>query len=377
MTPTTAIGLMSGTSMDGVDVALIDTDGEGAISFRGNGFFHYEDEDRALLREAIADAVRLSDRAARPGALAAAEIMVTARHGAAVQAFIDRHGLGREKIDVVGFHGQTVLHRPERHLTIQIGDGSALAQTLGVDVVYDFRAADMAAGGQGAPLVPVYHAALAAGAGFREPVVVVNIGGVANITFIAPGADPIACDAGPGNALIDDLMLARTGAALDRDGAAAAAGTADESVVAGLMSYPFFALAAPKSLDRNAFSAAATAQLSTEDAAATLTAFTAAGLARAIAHMPSEPAVAIICGGGARNPTLMCELSRRLPCRVKDAAAFGWSVDAMEAQAFAYLAVRRLKNLPITFPMTTGVVAPLTGGVIARRPEADGATEMM
>ncbi len=203
--------------------------------------------------------------------------------------------------------------------------------------------------------MPVYHAALAAAAGFREPVAVVNIGGVANITFIAPGAELIACDAGPGNALIDDLMLARTGAALDRDGAAAAAGTADE--FGGRRAYvlPLFRVPPPKSLDRNAFSAAATAQLSTEDAAATLTAFTAAGLARAIAQMPREPAVAIICGGGARNRTLMCELSRRLPCRVKDAAAFGWSVDAMEAQAFAYLAVRRLKNLPITFPMTTGV----------------------
>ncbi|MGO9674655.1 MAG: anhydro-N-acetylmuramic acid kinase [Methylocella sp.] len=376
MTSTTAIGLMSGTSMDGVDVALIETDGEEAIAFRGTGFFPYADEDRALIRAAIADAGLLTDRRARPGALAEAEKMVTARHSEAVRDFLQAQALENENIDVVGFHGQTVLHRPERRLTVQIGDGALLARNLGLDVVHDFRAADVLRGGQGAPLVPVYHRALAAAAGFTEPVAVINIGGVSNVSFIVPGAEPIACDAGPGNALIDDLMLLRTGAAIDRDGATAARGKVDEKILRDLLAHPFFALPPPKSLDRNDFSGHSLASLATEDAARTLTAFTAAAILRALEHMPRIPAAAIICGGGALNPTLMRELSARLPCRVAAADAFGWSVEAMEAQAFAYMAVRRRKNLPITFPLTTGVEAPLAGGVIA--PGRDpAAMEMM
>jgi anhydro-N-acetylmuramic acid kinase len=366
MKSSTAIGLMSGTSMDGVDVALIQTDGEQAISFRGSGFFPYRNEDRALLRAAIADAAPLTDRRERPGVLAEAEAMVTARHVEAVRGFLQTQDLEGEKIDVVGFHGQTVLHRPERRLTVQIGDGAALAQNLGLDVVHDFRADDVFHGGQGAPLVPVFHRALVAAAGIQQPVAVVNIGGVANVTFVAPGREPIACDAGPGNALIDDLMLVRTGIAIDREGATAASGKVHEAVLNQLMTHPFFAVAPPKSLDRNDFSSIAVALLSTQDAAATLTAFTAAAILRALQHMPERPAVAVICGGGARNPTLMQELSSRIPCRVAAADAFGWSVDAMEAQAFAYMAVRRRKNLPITFPLTTGVDAPLPGGLIAR-----------
>ncbi|MGH6798368.1 MAG: anhydro-N-acetylmuramic acid kinase, partial [Roseiarcus sp.] len=344
----TAIGLMSGTSMDGVDVALIRTDGEGAIDFCGAGFFPYQDEDRALLRAAIAAAAPVKDRGARPGALAQAEAMVTERHIEAVRGFLSARRADCEKIDVVGFHGQTVLHRPERRLTMQIGDGEALAATLGIDVVYDFRAADVCRGGQGAPLVPVFHGALAAAAGFDEPVAVINIGGVANVSYIAPRSEPIACDAGPGNALIDDLMLLRAGVAMDHDGATAAKGKTDAKLLKELLVHPYFALPPPKSLDRNDFEAGLVAPLSTEDAARTLTAFTAAAIARALDHMPNAPRLAVICGGGARNPTLMGELTARLPCRVAAADAFGWSIDAMEAQAFAYMAVRRQKNLPIT-----------------------------
>ncbi len=352
--------------MDGVDVALIETDGERGVCFRGCASLPYGEADRALLRAALADAVRLDDRAARPGALARAEAMVTERHCEAVRRFLQSEGLARDKIDIVGFHGQTVLHRPEKRLTVQIGDGAALARSLGVEVVYDFRAADVSHGGQGAPLVPVYHAALAAAAGFRAPVAVVNIGGVANLSYIAWDAEPIACDVGPGNALIDDLMLARTGAALDQDGKAAAAGRVDEAILAKLLDHPFLALPPPKSLDRNDFSAAPVERLTTEDAAATLTAFTAGAIARALRFMPKPPALVVVCGGGAHNPTLIRELEARLPCRMAGADSLGWSVDAMEAQAFAYMAVRRQKNLPITFPTTTGVPAPLQGGVIAR-----------
>ncbi|HEY8008871.1 MAG TPA: anhydro-N-acetylmuramic acid kinase [Methylocella sp.] len=357
---------MSGTSMDGVDVALIETDGEEGIVLGPSRSYPYAETDRALLRGAIQDAVLLEDRYARPGSLARADAMITDRHAEAVEAFLSAGSIGRATIDLIGFHGQTVLHRPGRHLTVQIGDGDTLSARTGIKVVHDFRAADVASGGQGAPLVPVFHRALAAAAGFLEPVAVINIGGVANLSFIAPGQEPIACDTGPGNALLDDLMRNRLGLSLDPDGAVAARGRADHSVLDQLLAHPFLALPPPKSLDRNDFSGELVEELATEDAAATLTAFTAASLASVLRHLPSSPSMAIVCGGGARNKTLMRELTNRFPCPVAAAETLGWSSDAMEAQAFAYLAVRTFKNLPITFPMTTGVERPLPGGVLAR-----------
>jgi anhydro-N-acetylmuramic acid kinase len=357
-----AIGLMSGTSMDGVDVALVDTDGGRNVVMGPHASYPYSDDDRILLRAALADAVELDDRHARTSALDRAETMVTERHASAVEAFLAAQAIAASSIDLVGFHGQTVVHRPERRLTVQIGDGQALANRLGIRVAYDFRAEDVAGGGQGAPLVPVYHRALVDRDSLDGPVVLVNIGGVANITYVASGADPIACDTGPGNALLDDLMLERTGVPFDRDGQTAATGRVDDAVLAQLLDHPYFALPAPKSLDRNAFSLAPVEALSTEDAAATLVAFTAATIAGAIAAMPATPRSAVVCGGGGRNPTLMRELAHRLPCRLDTADVLGWSVDAMEAQAFAYLAVRRTMDLPITFPGTTGVAAPLAGG---------------
>ena len=360
-----AIGLMSGTSMDGVDVALLDTDGERAIRLGPQAFAPYDEADRSLLRAALRDAVGLRDRDARPGALGPAESMVTARHVAAVEAFLSTHGLARDNIDVVGFHGQTVLHAPERQLTIQIGDGAALARRLGVRVAFDFRAADVAAGGEGAPLVPVYHRALVERDGIAGAVAVINIGGVANITYVVAGEDPIACDTGPGNALLDDLVRERCNLPFDADGALAAKGTVDAAALARLLAHPFFARPAPKSLDRDAFSRAPVDALATADAAATLVAFTAASIAAALEVMPAVPRLAVVCGGGGRNATLMRGLAARLPCQVKTADALGWSVEAMEAQAFAYLAVRRLRDLPVTFPTTTGVAAPLAGGRVS------------
>ena len=359
-----ALGLMSGTSMDGIDLALVSTDGRAALEFGPTGFCAYTADDRAVLRAALQDALPLVERASRPGRLGEAEALVTRRHAEAIETFLGEHGFDRRSIDIVGFHGQTVLHRPERALTVQIGDGAALARRCGIDVVADLRAADVAAGGQGAPLVPVFHRALAEAAGLPLPVVLLNVGGVANITLVRAGdADPVAFDTGPGNALIDDLMLERTGLAMDRDGVAAARGRTDEAILARLMAHPYFDLAPPKSLDRNDWSRAPVAALPTEDAAATLTAFSAQSIARAVALIAEKPHALIVCGGGARNPSLMAELRRRLPCPVRDAAELGWSGDAIEAQAFAYLAVRSRAGLPLTFPTTTGVPAPLAGGV--------------
>ena len=364
-----AVGLMSGTSMDGIDIAVIETDGERIARFGPSALHLYRSGEEACLRRAIEDARTLQDRSARPGVLAEAERMVTALHASAVDVFLDANGIERASIDVVGFHGQTVLHRPAQKLTVQLGDGRALAAELGIPVVYDFRAADLAAGGQGAPLVPVFHAALAHALDRTRPLGVLNIGGVANITYIADGAEPAACDTGPGNALIDDFMLARTGEARDLDGAVAAQGQVDHALIRSVLADPFFAQKCPKSLDRNDFRVDVSA-LSTPDGAATLTALTAEAVARVVAHLPNPPRSWIVAGGGARNPTLMRMLAERLaPARVETAEDVGWSVEALEAQAFAFLAVRSLKGLPITFPGTTGAPGPLGGGVVAMPPE--------
>ncbi len=364
-----AIGLMSGTSQDGVDVALIDTDGQTIARFGPTASRPYTEAERALLRRASAAAANLTERTARQPLVAEAEQLITDAHAEAVETFLAANALEADSIAAIGFHGQTLLHRPERGLTLQIGDGAALAKRLGIPVVYDFRAADVAAGGQGAPLVPIYHRALVRRLGLPGPIAVLNIGGVANVTYI-DGADLIACDTGPGNALLDDFLRLRTGRPLDTDGRAAAAGKVDESKIARLLQHPFFSLPPPKSLDRNDFRGFVGAALDgggVEDGAATLTALTAAAVARIVPHLPRAPANWIVAGGGARNPTLLRMLAERLkPARLETADAVGWSIDSLEAQAFAYLAARSLRGLPITFPGTTGVSGPLTGGVVAR-----------
>lgn len=362
----TAIGLMSGTSLDGVDVALIETDGERVGRFGPTSYRAYSDDERGLLRRALADALPVTDRNARPGILGDAEQLVTRAHAEAVDSFLQANNLSSSDIDMIGFHGQTVLHRPEQRLTVQIGDGHALARTLGMPVVFDLRAADVAAGGQGAPLVPVYHRALMRMLNPEGPAAVVNIGGVANITYI-DGETLIACDTGPGNALLDDFMLRRTGEAVDRDGRAAAQGRVDQEWIARALDRPFFTSPPPKSLDRNDFAALAIEGMSTEDGAATLTAFTAASIAMIAPMLPKRPMNWIVVGGGASNPTLMAMLGERLaPAAMVRGSDVGWSGDAVEAQAFAYMAVRSLKGLPLTFPGTTGVPVGITGGVLAK-----------
>ena len=362
----TAIGLMSGTSMDGVDVALLRTDGETVLELGDHASFPFDETARTMLRRALEDARDLRERDARPGVLGEAEALMTDRHATAVRAFLDEQGLKAADIDVIGFHGQTVLHRPEAGLTVQIGEGPRLAAEIGCPVVYDLRAADMAAGGQGAPLVPIFHQAMVRASELTPPVAVVNIGGVANVSLIGSGDAPTACDTGPGNALIDDFVRERTGRPFDHRGELAARGRVDRKALDALLSHAFFRLPWPKSLDRNAFSRAPVAHLSNEDGAATLTAFTAASLATVVDGLPEAPKLWVVSGGGARNATLMTMLRACLPGPVRTAREVGWSEEAVEAQAFAYLAVRSLKGLPLTFPTTTGVPAPTTGGVLAR-----------
>src|SRR6266403_1879153 len=363
----TAIGLMSGTSLDGVDVALIETDGRRVKAFGPTGYRPYTQDERGLLRQALTEAVNLPQRDARPGILREAEHAVTVAHAEAVAAFTAQNRLSREDVDIVGFHGQTVLHRPAQKMTVQIGDATALAKAIHIPVMHDFRAADVAAGGQGAPFVPVYHRALAQSLEREGPMVVVNIGGVSNITYI-DGADTlIACDTGPGNALLDDFIFRTMGQRFDCEGRTAAQGVVDVAWVVRALEHRFFALPPPKSLDRNDFASLTLRGMSAADGAATLTAFTVEAIARIAPLLPKLPLSWIVVGGGARNLTMVRMLRERLaPVTVETAEGLGWSGDAIEAQAFGFLAARGLKGLPLSYPATTGVPIPMTGGEIAR-----------
>ena len=296
-----ALGMMSGTSLDGIDVGWIETDGE---ILRGLGparTYAYTAEERALLAGALADARGLATRDDRPGRLGAAVELVTRRHFEAADAFFAETGTDPRSIDVIGFHGQTVFHDPARRLTVQIGDGDALASRLGIDVVWDMRAADVASGGQGAPLAPAYHNAIVKRSGVALPAGVVNIGGVANVTLIGPDGGLAAFDTGPGNALLDDWTFRHTGQAYDLDGALARSGQVSEPVIARLLDHPYFAAPPPKSLDRNAFSLARVDGLSAEDGAATLVAFTARTVAMGVSLADAQPSACFVTGRRAQE----------------------------------------------------------------------------
>lgn len=358
-----AIGLMSGTSMDGVDAALILTDGD-TISDVGPALSRpYPAETQGRFREMLSAAQDLAANGPLPPAFQDMEVASTALHAQAVEALLAQSGMARERIAIIGYHGQTILHRPDRRQTIQIGSGAALARASGIAVINDFRAADVRAGGQGAPLVPLYHQALVRGLAAKEPLAVLNVGGVANVTYVSPDGALMAFDTGPGNALIDDWARRHTGQGVDFDGRLAAAGRVDDSRLAQALAKAWFAKPGPKSLDRLDFSLEIVEGLSPEDGAATLTAFTAAAVAAAIAHFPQRPARWIVCGGGRRNPVLLQMLRRYLGNAVDVAEDAGWRGDDLEAEAFAYLAVRALRGLPLSLPSTTGVPRPMTGGV--------------
>jgi anhydro-N-acetylmuramic acid kinase len=358
-----AIGLMSGTSLDGIDAALIETDGEGVvrpIAFRSEP---YSDVARKQLQEATALALTYDKPRLSPEIGAATE-MLTRRHLLLVHQLLSAAGRDAKEVDVVGFHGQTVAHRPDRGWTWQIGDGGMMAAALGLPVVSDLRGADVQAGGQGAPLLPVYHRALLSGV--ELPVAVLNLGGVGNITFVGKDGTLVAFDTGPANGLVNDWMAAETGQEYDEGGAFAATGRIDEAVLAAMLDNPWFDAPPPKSLDRADFTIQPARGLAPADGAATLTAFTAATVALAMGHLPARPRRLIVAGGGRHNATMMAMLGDACEVPAEPIEALGWNGDATEAEGFAYMAVRSLKGLPISFPGTTGVAEPLTGGKLNR-----------
>lgn len=367
----TAIGLMSGTSLDGIDVALVRTDGEAVVERGPSMGCSYDTAFRRRLQAALEAAKTINERGERPGDLGDIERELTLRHAEAVRAFLAENGLKPSGIDVIGFHGQTVLHRPSAGLTVQLGDGALLASETGIDTVYDMRANDMVHGGQGAPLIPVYHAALAAGlsGSSSKAVVFVNIGGISNITFIGSGGEIVAFDSGPGNTLIDQWVEAHAGIPYDQGGMIASEGTVDAGLADRYLSHAFFTDPVRRSLDRNDFRPPEGADASLEDGARTLAHVTAAAILRSARHLPERPKLFVVCGGGRLNRVIMGDLAALAEAEgaeVVDAEAVDFDGDSMEAEAWAYLAVRSLRGLPLTFPATTGVRQPVTGGLLRK-----------
>lgn len=363
MEPVLAIGLMSGTSRDGIDAALIRSDGENHVE--PLGFLHhgYDDDFRRKLADACERALALPCPGTDP-LIDAVAAELTARHAVIVRELADQHQLAPTQVHAIGFHGHTVAHRPDRRWTWQIGDGLMLATMTGMTVIHDLRSADVAAGGHGAPLLPVYHRAMTAS--LPRPVALLNLGGVANITAIGPDGEMTAFDCGMASALIDDWMQRHYGLPYDAGGAIAATGSVNQIVLKAMLAHPFFDAPAPKSLDRADFSLSPVAHLSPADGAATLTAFSAAGVARGCALLDHPPQRILVAGGGRLNPVLLQMIGDSCAADVQAVDSHGWNGDATEAEGFAYMALRRLRNLPISFPGTTGAPSPMTGGVISQ-----------
>lgn len=340
---------MSGTSLDGIDVAAIESDGEACVVTGPALTVPYPADFRERLRKVLGGA----------GVVDSVTEELTWLHAAAVEAFRARYP--EALFHLIGFHGHTILHAPARRRTWQIGDGAQLARLSACDVVCDFRSADVAAGGEGAPLAPLYHAALAAGA--EKPLAVLNLGGVGNVTWIGRrDLEILAFDTGPGNAMLDDWIRRHTGQAADFGGALASGGQASESHVARFLTAPYFARKPPKSLDRDDFAGFAPDDLGAADGAATLTAMTAAAVAAASAYFPQAAREFLVTGGGRHNPAMMAALAQQLQVPVRPVEAVGWDGDALEGQAFAYLAIRSTRGLPLSLPTTTGVPRPMCGG---------------
>lgn len=351
----TVIGLMSGTSLDGVDAALIRTDGEGQVERMGFLTIPYEDGVRENIRKCLG---RKEDV---DGFVVRTALELTRSHATAVDWLMSRMDKHPPDIDLIGFHGQTIFHDPANKFTWQIGNGSTLARLTGIDVVCDFRSADVAAGGQGAPFLPLYHRALAQSAKLEGPVAILNIGGVSNVTYIH--CDTIlAFDTGPGNALLDDWVKKKLDRGYDENGLIARQGKVHQEIIDKWLANPYFAKKPPKSLDRDAWKVDAIAGLSASDGAATLTAFTVQSVVKALDHLPGKPKRWLVTGGGRLNPVMMDGLKQALGVPVGPVDDLGWSGDAMEAEGFAYLAVRSLRGLPLSLPTTTGVPKPMTGG---------------
>jgi anhydro-N-acetylmuramic acid kinase len=369
--PIWAVGLMTGTVLDGnIDVAMLRTDGETVESFGAYTLAPYPQSIRDQLEETLSQARTWAFDGPEPAIFAEAEDALTRAQSAAVAALVKDAGLKNEDIGVVGFHGQSVLHRAPQPgrigATRQLGNGKLMHDLLGIPVAYDFRSADVRAGGQGAPLAALYHQALLKKIGATDgKTAVLNLGGVANVTFWDGKDQLIAFDTGPANAPINDFVKSLGLGDMDHNGEMALRGTVDEERLAKLLTHRYLSAAYPKSLDRFDFLSTMADGLGADDGAATLTAFTCGAVGKALDLLPQRPEKLVVCGGGRHNPAIMAMLKTRAGVEAVPAETVGWRGDAIEAECFAFLAVRVLRNLPISFPTTTGAPHPLTGGVLA------------
>ncbi len=348
----TAIGMMSGTSMDGLDASVIRTDGENIVEVIDHFIIPYD--------PAFHQALKLAIKSQDKEKIAVMEDVLTRMHVLSVESLLAKTGLDRTEINVIGMHGQTIHHAPDKGETWQIGDGQMLADMTGINVVNDFRQADVKAGGQGAPLVPIYHRAITSK--LEKPIILLNIGGIANITWINGQGQMLACDTGMGNALLNDWIHEKTGAMYDNNGDISAKGTINQVILEQLLSHPFFSELPPKSLDREAFNLTSLSELSLEDGAATLVEFTVEAIYKIMSLLPEPPKEWLVCGGGRHNKYMMQRLQERLSSPVTPIEKIGYNGDTLEAEAFAYMAVKHLKKLPISFTGTTGVLEPTCGG---------------
>jgi len=371
MTPRWFAGLMTGTVLDGrIDIAFLRTDGHRIDAFGPSGLVPYEDAVRDSLERALTAAKTWNFEGSEPPVFAEAERLLTIAQADAMIRFAASHDMPLTEIAAIGFHGQTVLHRPPRSgrpgRTRQLGDGRMMADHTGRPVVFDLRAADVAAGGQGAPLCPCYHAALLALADADEHVAVVNLGGIGNITWRAPDGRLLAFDTGPANAPINDWVRQHGLGEMDLDGHLARSGHIDERRLAELLRHPYFSAPFPKSLDRFDFPASLAQGMSAADGSAFLTALAAGAVARGVAMLPGEIKQLVICGGGRRNPAMMRFIAQRSGVPAVTAESVGWRGDAIEAECFAFLAARCLAGLDVSYPGTTGVPAPMPAGRLAK-----------
>jgi len=363
--PYIALGLMSGTSLDGIDAAFIETNGEDVLSFGPSLCLPYP--DTKLLRETIDEALLWGFEGERPEIFSRAQDYLDRAHMRAVSRICAAHPDWARRLEVIGYHGQTVLHYPARDgfmgQTCQLGDGAALSREFNVPCIYDFRSADVAAGGQGAPLAPIYHDAMCRSSMFFGRVAVVNIGGVSNVTLVDPDVDLRATDCGAGNGPLDSWVQAHGRGTYDKDGALSLAGNVVQDLVDRWFTRDFFTRPVPRSADRYDFDVLPDLEgLNLEDGAATLAAFCAQGIARDVKDF--APETVIICGGGRHNPAIMAGLAAHIDAKILSSEDVAWDGDALEAQAFAFLAVRSLRGLPISFRGTTGVERDMTGGVL-------------
>lgn len=353
-----AIGLMSGTAMDGIDAALIETDGYDYIRPIAFESVTHTDGLRAQLRACLNKTDRSAD-------VIESEKQFTLAQTPIINKLIKNMNLLKQDCDIIGFHGQTIHHNPDEKITIQLGDGQLLANEMGINVVYDFRTNDMKNGGQGAPFLPVYHRALVKNSNLPLPVIILNLGGVGNITYIDDDT-MIAFDTGPANAMIDDWIKSNTGDNYDADGTIAAKGKADQARIDSFLSLDYFKKPYPKSLDRNDFKTISVDGLTLENGAATLTEMTIQSIARGIALCPKTPTALYVAGGGRHNSHMMQRITQTIDLPTHNIDILGWDGDATEAQGFAYMAVRSLLNEPISFPTTTGCSSPCVGGKLAK-----------